>query len=365
MQAPLQARNNSDAAQTDTARTVAQKLVLADNRPEAVAQRKLAEMMNNSPRGLQQRALSDAIHNSPRIVAQRHEMNALFGGVVKPQGDNAMPTEASLAQHEDSGPAQRLAQCRAMLDTPSRQGRDILQRHAQQVVQRFDPLTMGLLGLAGGAAYGAYRYFRHQQRENTMGAIRAEQANQPINQITTHAGQTMDTPSLVTAVNGNIPQGQRFYNIDINANNPVGHGRGGPIEEGIAEIHERTHISADQAYSSNALSSRLELFNEHAVDDGAYLGTYQAIDNRLQRMRQIVNDDNALSDLRKSEILTRLQYAEKPVEYDPVVNELLAYTSAYGIRANSTTVKALVILARENLGRRNPHSPTLDPQPPI
>ncbi|MGK5011308.1 eCIS core domain-containing protein [Janthinobacterium sp. MDB2-8] len=101
MQAPLQARNDSDAAQTDIARTVAQKRVLTDNRPEAVAQRKLAEMMNNSPRVLQQRALSATIHNSPRMVAQRHEMNALFGGAIKPQGDVAMPAEASPAQREE------------------------------------------------------------------------------------------------------------------------------------------------------------------------------------------------------------------------------------------------------------------------
>jgi hypothetical protein len=101
MQAPLQARNGSDATQTDTARTVTQKRLLADNRPEAVASRKLAEMMNNSPRVLQQRALSDAIHNSPRMVAQRHQMNALFGGAVKPQGDRAMPAEASPVQREE------------------------------------------------------------------------------------------------------------------------------------------------------------------------------------------------------------------------------------------------------------------------
>jgi len=101
MQAPLQARNDSDAAQTDTARTVAQKRVLVDNRSEAAAQRKLVEMMNNSLRVLPQRALSDAIHNSPRMVAQRHEMNALFGGTVKSQGDGAMPAEASLAQREE------------------------------------------------------------------------------------------------------------------------------------------------------------------------------------------------------------------------------------------------------------------------
>jgi Domain of unknown function (DUF4157) len=101
MQAPLQARNDSDAAQTDTAKTVAQKRVLADYRPEAVAQRQLAEMMNNSPRVLQQRALSNAIHNSPRMVAQRHEMNGLLGGTAEPRGDGAMPAEASPAQRKE------------------------------------------------------------------------------------------------------------------------------------------------------------------------------------------------------------------------------------------------------------------------
>lgn len=101
MQASLLARNDSDAAQTDTSRTVAQKRVLADNRPEAMAQRKLAEMMNNSPRVLQQRALSDAIHNSPRMAAQRHEVSALFGGAVKPKRDGAMPAEASPAPREE------------------------------------------------------------------------------------------------------------------------------------------------------------------------------------------------------------------------------------------------------------------------
>lgn len=73
MKTPLQTRNNAKAFQMDPARTVTQKRGLADKRPEAVAQRKLAEMMNNSPRVLQQRALSDALHNSPRMVAQREE----------------------------------------------------------------------------------------------------------------------------------------------------------------------------------------------------------------------------------------------------------------------------------------------------
>lgn len=73
MQAPLQARNPADAAQTDTSRTIAQERLLADDQPQAVAQRKLAEMINNSPQVLRQRALSKVIHNSAPIVAQRKE----------------------------------------------------------------------------------------------------------------------------------------------------------------------------------------------------------------------------------------------------------------------------------------------------
>jgi hypothetical protein len=101
MQAPLQAKNDSNAAKADVARTVAQKRVFADNGQEAMAQHQLAEMMNNSPRVLQQRALSDAIHNSTRMVAQRHEMNVLFGGAVRPQGDGTVLAELSPAQREE------------------------------------------------------------------------------------------------------------------------------------------------------------------------------------------------------------------------------------------------------------------------
>jgi len=84
MQAPLQARNDSDTVQTETARTATQGRRLVDNRPAAVAQRELSEMLKNSPR-----------------VAQRHEMNALFGGAVRPQGDGTMPVELSPAQREE------------------------------------------------------------------------------------------------------------------------------------------------------------------------------------------------------------------------------------------------------------------------
>jgi len=85
MQAPLLAKNGSDAVQTETARAVAQRRGITDNRPKAVAQRALAEMMNNSP----------------RMVAQRHQMNELYGGAVKPQGDGAMPAKASPAEREE------------------------------------------------------------------------------------------------------------------------------------------------------------------------------------------------------------------------------------------------------------------------
>jgi hypothetical protein len=101
MQASLQARNDSGALKTETARTSRQESMLVDNRPTALAQRKLAEMTNSSPRVLQQRALSDAIHNSPRMAAQRHKMNSLFGGAVRPQSDGKKLAELSPAQREE------------------------------------------------------------------------------------------------------------------------------------------------------------------------------------------------------------------------------------------------------------------------
>lgn len=101
MQVPLQVRSDSDAIQTKTTRTATQAQRLVDNRPVAVVQRQLAEMMNNSQRVLQQRALSGAIHNSPRMLAKRHEMNAPFRGAVRPPGDGAMPALASPAQCEE------------------------------------------------------------------------------------------------------------------------------------------------------------------------------------------------------------------------------------------------------------------------
>lgn len=101
MQASHQSRNDSHVVQTKTSGTVTQGRRWVDNRPAAVAQRDLAEMINNSSRVLQQRALSDAIHNSPRGVAQRHEINALVGGAVRPQGNGAIPAELSPVRREE------------------------------------------------------------------------------------------------------------------------------------------------------------------------------------------------------------------------------------------------------------------------
>ena len=57
--------------------------------------------MNKSARVLQQQALSETFHNGPRMVAQRYEMDAAFGGKAKPQGDGAMPTNASPMEQEE------------------------------------------------------------------------------------------------------------------------------------------------------------------------------------------------------------------------------------------------------------------------
>lgn len=222
--------------------------------------------------------------------------------------------------------------------------------------------------VAGGLsalAYGGYRYFRHRQRENTLADIAAEQAPQNIAggaptilPLTT----AMDTPSLVQATNPMAPQAARNYQIDINPNNPVGLGRTDAALMRIAEIHERTHASADMAYSGNQAQSRLWLVHGDpaAVGFGAHNAEqYERIGERLIALEGIVENDNALTEDQREEMMARVNYAGQYIEYDPVINELLAYTQEYGIRANSSTVKALVALARENLTRRQAGGPDL------
>ncbi|RDU96013.1 eCIS core domain-containing protein [Trinickia dinghuensis] len=102
MRAPLQSRNDADAVQTEAAGTETHERMSVDNRPAAVAQRKLTDMTNNSPRMLQQRALGDAIHNSPQLVAQRHKINTLFGGIVQRHEDGTIPAQLSPVQRDEN-----------------------------------------------------------------------------------------------------------------------------------------------------------------------------------------------------------------------------------------------------------------------
>jgi hypothetical protein len=168
----------------------------------------------------------------------------------------------------------------------------------------------------------------------------------------------MDTPSDVQANNPLALPAARTYTININPYNPVGLDRTDSSLMRLAELHERTHISADQAYSTNQNQSRLAL--QHGdVNAANFFPTVMnphnnAVAARLIRLEGIVQSDKALTQQQREEIMTRVQYAGNYIEYDPVINELLAYTREYGIAANSATVKALVVLVRENLVRRQP-----------
>lgn len=172
----------------------------------------------------------------------------------------------------------------------------------------------------------------------------------------------MNIPSLATTNEASRPQGNRNYQIEINPNNPVGLDRSDDSLLRIAELHERTHVSADMAYSSNRNRSRMWLMHGDP-DDGDFENhnnrQLTLIDNRLTILENIIGNDNALTDTQRDEMLKRVGYARGFIEYDPVINELLAYTQEYSIRASSNTVKALVELARENLIRRQPGGPDL------
>ena len=50
---------------------------LVDNRPEAVAQRKMKEAINNSPRVLQAKARQEMLNNSPRVLQLKQRQEQL------------------------------------------------------------------------------------------------------------------------------------------------------------------------------------------------------------------------------------------------------------------------------------------------
>jgi hypothetical protein len=88
----------------------------ADARPEALAQRKLAQAIDRSPRMAAQRALGNHPQGSPRMVAQRQQIGSLFGPAAQLEADEEAeePVQGGLLQGQAMGtftsPAQRVGQ---------------------------------------------------------------------------------------------------------------------------------------------------------------------------------------------------------------------------------------------------------------
>lgn len=266
---------------------------------------------------------------------------------------NYLQTKAThTAAHEEKG-GKASANPMQLLIKPS------VNSNANAPVQGFLLEGLALTALAGLAGYGGYRFFRHRQRENTLTDLENEQQQQLGAQVITHTNDGVGAPtSLTQAANGAAPQAARNYNININDDDPVGLGRSDASLIRTAEFHEKTHAVADKTYSANAAASTLYLEHGNPANPAVFgplqIAQWQFRDARVQRLKGIVQQDNALTDQQKNEIDNRLTNAEQSIEYDPTINELLMYTREYGIRANSETVKALVLLARENQARRGP-----------
>jgi len=64
-----------------------------DNRPETIAQCKLAETINSSPQMLTQHKMVESFHNSPRMIAQRNQHQSVNSAAMPLQ---AVPEEESL-----------------------------------------------------------------------------------------------------------------------------------------------------------------------------------------------------------------------------------------------------------------------------
>jgi len=357
------------------------------------------------PQVVTQVKLTGAICHSSQQIAQRQQINRIFGPMAQPKEGleedsrqvrfepvqrwprrkkELLPESVAVrpATAEDKkvpirqahrGPSQArlLPMAARRLPVPV-----AIQR--QPTVQRIDWSAVGLTGLGaligtavapgigtaigagiGGLLYGGYRYYRHRQRENTMNAIRSEQAGQTITAV-----NAVNYPSFA---NVNLPapaQHLRTYYIDLNPNDPVGLGRTDPHLLRTAMLHERTHISGDMAYDANQTQPRGWMLHgdPNAGGFGVHLGQQTGLMTaRLQTLDRLIGQDNALTARQRREMRARVNYAlgQELREYDPVINELLAYTKEYGIRANSRAVKALVALARENLNRRRPGGPDL------
>ena len=77
--AQAKASRSSAAAAPQSAVQAGSGTAFAGNRPEAVAQRELAEAITNSRRVQRQGRFGESVRNSPYMVAQRKHVENLFG----------------------------------------------------------------------------------------------------------------------------------------------------------------------------------------------------------------------------------------------------------------------------------------------
>lgn len=159
--------------------------------------------------------------------------------------------------------------------------------------------------------------------------------------------------TVATNGTGNLPQGQRMYHVEVNNDDPVGLGRNDPELIRTAEIHERTHLSVDQSYTSNANHADQAIGHDLGGNLGAHLNEqWERRDERLNGLVAIVDQDQGLTNQQREDILQRVGNARMQIEYDPTINELLAYTHEYNMNASLPTVRALVLLANESRAHR-------------
>lgn len=221
---------------------------------------------------------------------------------------------------------------------------------AEDTVQ---PMLLAGLAIAGtvGALYAGYRYYRHRRRENVIDRIRQEHATHIGNiNSTTEGHGGVGVTSYARTVNHNIAAPGRTYDVYINLDDPVGSGgTSGALVES-ARIHERTHISADQAYSANVPGVSQDIY--HTAGGGYAYHSYP-IHDRAETLLAAIAGDNALTLEQRTHLRNRVKKnSVKPIEWDSTINELLVYTRQVGISANSRTVKLLVQYANENLQHR-------------
>ncbi len=78
-----QQRSQSNHATDDMSHASDQNFV--DNRPQAIAQRQLIDMINSNPKMITQRKTAETMHNSPRMVAQREQHRQIHGEPIQKQ----------------------------------------------------------------------------------------------------------------------------------------------------------------------------------------------------------------------------------------------------------------------------------------